>query len=128
MPGIWYIHTFTSQNVRLKCNSTPQLLLHHKKCSQTYLIFGGRESIRAVIRSVLFIDNVVVVLYDPELLSWYSCSVTTAVGTSFLIISIFLLAEFLALVGLTCTQKFNGALILKISFRPEITSYALPWV
>lgn len=89
--------------------SIPQLLItsHEmfKKYFKTYLIFGGSESIRAVIRSVLFIDNVVVVLYDPELLSWYSCSVTTAVGTSFLIISNFLLAEFLALVGLTCTAE-----------------------
>lgn len=51
---------------------------------KAYLIVGGIDSNLLAIKSVLFIDNVVVVLYDPELLSWYSGSTVTATGTSVL--------------------------------------------
>lgn len=50
-----------------------------------YLIVGGMDSNLPPIKSVLFIESVVVVLYDPELLSWYSGSGTvTATGISVL--------------------------------------------
>lgn len=49
-----------------------------------YLIVGGIDNNLLPIKSDLFIDSVVVVLYDPELLSWYSGSMVTAAGISVL--------------------------------------------
>lgn len=49
----------------------------------------GIDSILLANKSVLFIDSVVVVLYEPELLSWYSCSVKIAAGISTFIVSFF---------------------------------------
>lgn len=63
-----------------------------------YLNVGGNDNIRPTIKSVLFMESVVVVLYDPELLSWYSVSGINAAGNSFLIISSFLHGELLAFV------------------------------
>lgn len=51
---------------------------------ENYLIVGGIDNNLLPIKSVLFIDSVVVVLYDPELLSWYSGSIVTAAGISVL--------------------------------------------
>lgn len=59
-----------------------------------YLIVGGIDSILLPIKSVLFIDNVVVVLYEPEWLSWYSGSAATMVGCISVFDKSFFFSEF----------------------------------
>lgn len=61
---------------------------------------GGSESNFPPTSSFLLMDSVVVVLYEPELLSWYSASAVTAAGIS-LFDSSFFFNEFV-LFGFTC--------------------------
>lgn len=48
----------------------------------THRMVGGIEMGFPPSKSFFCIDNVVVVLYEPELLSWYSCSAISVVGIS----------------------------------------------
>lgn len=64
----------------------------------THLIVGGIDSNLLPMKSVLFIESVVVVLYDPELLSWYSGSTVIAAGISVLDKSFFF-REFVLILG-----------------------------
>lgn len=73
-----------------------------------YRIAGGNDSILPPIISFLLMDSVVVVLYEPELLSWYSASAVTATGIS-LFESSFFFNEFVLIVFtwlLECRKRF----------------------
>lgn len=72
------------KTIRPPCTDT------HRTCEwgncgwnrNSYLMVGGIEIVLPPIKSVFCIESVVVVLYEPELLSWYSCSAISVVGIS----------------------------------------------
>lgn len=54
----------------LSCTVKVEKQMRIFSISLSHLMVVGMEIILAASKSVLFIDSVVVVLYDPEMLSW----------------------------------------------------------